>query len=67
MRWDGYSGPVLDVCTYPVGGTYCLGSSQILHEGRFSWVGFENCVPQVEQMRRSKGLLGGILIDVCTP
>lgn len=53
-----------ECCTYPVGDTYCLGSSQILHEGRFSRVGVENCVPQVEQMRRSKGSLDGILMDI---
>lgn len=41
----------MEEATYPVGGIYCRGSSQILHD---ETVGTENCVPQVEQMARSR-------------
>lgn len=36
---------------YPVTGTYCLGSSQILHED--GWMAVEYWTPQVEQIWRS--------------
>lgn len=44
----------LGVFTYPVGATYCLGSSQTGHEVRRARSVSEYCTPHVEQIRRSK-------------